>query len=110
MAETRKILGQAALSGPSAAVYTVPSATQAVVSTIVVTNFSSSLNDFFWIWVVKNGDTSGANKQLIYSGVGIPPNETFCSTVGVTLNTGDAIWAGSDVNSISINIFGVEIT
>ena len=108
MAETRKILGQAVLT-TAAAVYTVPATTQAVVSTIVVASTSSSIADDFSIWVVKSGDSAPANKQLIYYSIDIPANETFCSTVGITLNTGDSIWASGSGNA-SINIFGVEIT
>ena len=108
MAETRKILGQAAL--PSTVltdVYTVPALSQAVISTIVVTN-RSAIPSSFRVSVVVGGAVDDP-KQYIYYDVYIPSYETFAATIGITLNAGDVVRGYATTANLSINLFGVEI-
>jgi hypothetical protein len=106
--ETRKVLGQAALAATTLTdVYTVPAATQAVISTMVVTNRAGSSTNFrLSVAVAGAADNS---KQYLYYDVTIPAFETFCSTIGVTLNTTDVVRAYAGNSNLSVNLFGVEI-
>jgi len=109
MAQTEKILGQ---SYPTATVltdlYTVPGATKAQTSTIVVSNQSAS-NDTFRISVAEAG-AADSTEQYLYYDITIPGNDTFCATIGITLNTTDVIRCYSAGGTCSFNLFGIEKT
>jgi hypothetical protein len=109
MAESRKILGQTALAATTLTdIYTVPAATQAIASSIVICNRSASSTTFrVSIAVAGASDT---NAQYIYYDVPIPGNETFIATIGITLEATDVVrvWAGAA--TLSVNLMGVEIT
>lgn len=109
MALTYKILGQSQLGTTAAAVYTVPSATQAVVSTLTVSNVSSYMATIDLYVVLSGGSASTANAVLYQAQV--PPNSESNLTIGITLGAGDAIWATASASStINVNIFGSEIS
>lgn len=109
MAETNKILGQ---SLPAATTrtdaYTVPSATQAVVSSLMICNQSSSA-DSFQVSVAASG-ASHASSQFIYKDVTVPAGQTFAATLGVTLNTTDKLRVYSTGGNLVFTVFGVEVT
>lgn len=109
MADTNKTLAQ---SIPSASVltdaYTVPGATSAVVSTILICNQSSS-NSIFRISVAVAG-AGDTGKQYLYYNIPIRGNDTFAATLGITLATTDIIRVYGGNGQISFNIFGIEIT
>ena len=109
MAETRKVLGQ---SNPGAATltdaYTVPGATQAIVSTISVANRSATPTAFR-ISVAVAGAVDDA-KQYAYYDITIGGNVTFVSTLGITLGAADVIRVYATLATLSFNIFGVELT
>ena len=108
MAETRKVLGQAALSATTlTSIYTVPALTQAVVSTVTVVNRGGTTTTFR-VSVAIAGAADDP-RQYIYYDVSIPANETFASTVGITLNSGDIVKGYAGNGNLSFNIFGVEI-
>jgi hypothetical protein len=109
MAETRKVLAQ---SIPAAATltdaYTVPGATQAVVSTITVTNQSATATAFrLSVAIAGAADTA---KQYISYDVPIAGNETKAFTMGITLGAADVIRVYATLATLSFNIFGVELT
>jgi hypothetical protein len=111
MATVRKILGQL---NPSAAtvetVYTVPAATECVISSIVVCNTSDTgAADSFSIAVIPSGDTL-ATKNLVYVLIPINGNNTFVATVGITLGAGDYVQVFSTSGESSFSLFGMEIT
>jgi hypothetical protein len=109
MAEIRKVLGQAALAATTLTdVYTVPVGKQAVVSTIVVANRSVSATTFN-VSVAVAGAADNP-KQYLYYNIDTPGKETFCTTIGVTLNAGDVVRAYSPSANLSVSLFGVEIT
>lgn len=109
MASTFKILGQ---SKPSAATltdaYTVPALTSATVSTITVAN-QSSASTSFRISVAIGGAADTAAQYLYYD-IAIPGNDTFATTIGITLASGDVIRVYNTLATCSFNIFGVEAT
>lgn len=109
MTETLKILAQApSTSATNYTAYTV-TATSAIISTISLCNTGSS-DDTVRIYTVKSGDTTSVKNALYYN-LPIYANETFASTLGITLSTGDNIVIYSALSSlIGIQIFGSEIT
>lgn len=109
MATTFKILGQ---SKPNAttltAAYTVPAATTATVSTITVANQSATATSFR-ISVAINGAADTAAQYLYYD-ISIPGNNTFATTIGITLGAGDVVRVYNTLATCSFNVFGVENT
>ena len=108
MATTYKVLGQ---SNPSAttltALYTVPSATEAVVSTISVANLSGSAITYR-IAIRPNGAAIDNSHYLAYD-VSLAANSTTAYTLGLTLDATDVISVyASDTNAV-FQAFGSEI-
>lgn len=107
--ELYKVLAQA---NPAAATlttaYLVPAATQAVISTIIVANRSSTRTKFR-IAVVINGEGAD-DKQYIAYDVDIEGNDIQEITVGATLGAGDRIRVYATLATLSFNVFGVEVT
>jgi hypothetical protein len=109
MSSTHKVLGQ---SNPSAATltdaYTVPSVTEAIVSSVTVTNRSAAATSFRLSIAVAGAADS--NEQYISYDVPIAGNETKSFTLGVTMATTDVFRVFATLATLSFNIFGVEIT
>ena len=109
MAEANKVLAQ---SNPGAATlttaYTVPSSTQAVVSTITVCN-RSSVGTTFRI-AVRPAGAAISNEHYLYYDCYIQGNDTFAATIGMTLATTDVVSVYATLATLSFNLFGVEIT
>ena len=110
MATIYKVLGQSSLTAETNTdVYTVPSATSAVISTIVICNRASSANTFR-IAVRPDGATL-ANEHFLAYDVSLSANDSTTLTLGITLDAGDVITARSGASAlISVNIFGSEIS
>ena len=109
MATTYKVLAQ---SKPNAATltdaYTVPAATTATVSTITVANQSATATSFrVSVAVAGAADTAS---QYLYYDIAIPGNNTFATTIGITLASGDVIRVYNTLATCSFNIFGVQNT
>jgi hypothetical protein len=108
MAKTYKILGQASPSATTETdLYTVPSATQAVVSSIVVANRNIA-DSTFRISVSEDGNST-SNKDYIAYDISIPGNSQYSATLGITLNAADKIRVYSSTSNLSFNVFGSEI-
>ena len=109
MADTFKVLAQSAPSAASLTdIYTVPGATSAVISTIVVVNTSSPSTTFrISIQVANAADNI---KQYLYYDTIIGGNDTFVATLGITLAATDVIAVYATLATLSFNVFGVEIT
>ena len=109
MPTTYKVLGQ---SSPTADtdtnLYTVPSATQTVVSTITVCNRSGSI-DIFNI-AVRPAGASIANQHYVFFGEPIGSNSSVILTIGMTIAATDIITVRSLNGSTSFNAFGSEIS
>jgi len=109
MATTRKVLGQHVPSaGATDLMYTVPSSTQAVVSSIVCCN-TAALDDVLSIGVVEAGDTIAA-KNILYYQLPVSSYNTFTATIGITMNAGDMLYVYSLNGYVSFSAFGQEIT
>lgn len=108
MATTYKVLGQvAAAATTETTLYTVPASTSAVISTITITNRTSSLATFRVSVSVAGAATS--NKDYLYYDLGITGNDTFASTLGLTLGAGDVVRVYASAASLSFQLFGQEI-
>jgi hypothetical protein len=103
-----KVLGQAALTTAVANVYTVPAATQTVVSTVVVANRTTS--NVNYSIAVRPAGAALANQHYIAFNAIAAASDSIALTLGLTLGNTDVISASASANSLSISIFGSEIT
>lgn len=109
MATAYKVLGQSYPSSDTlTTAYTVPSATETVVSTITVCNLGAA-PDTYRIAVRPDAEAI-ANKHYIAYDSGIAPQDTQTLTLGITLNASDVISVYSDLGTIAFNLFGSEIS
>lgn len=109
MLETRKVLGQLDVGAAAeATLYTVPAATQAVVSTVIVCN-RGAVATTFRIRIRVAGVATDV-KQYIYYDVPIPGNDTFAATIGICLGAGDLLTVEAGTTDVSFGAFGVELT
>jgi hypothetical protein len=107
MATNYKVLGQSNPSATTATtLYTVPSSTEAVLSTIVVANQSTA--GTYRLAIRPDGESLAAKHYLAYD-VALPANSTHTYTIGVTLNAADVITVYASSASQSFNAFGSEI-
>ena len=108
MATTYKVLGQ---SNPSATtvttLYTVPSATQAVVSTIVIANLAAT-SATFRIAVRVAGATL-ANSQYVAYDVTVGASDSTALTLGITLGAADVVTVYASTANLTFTAFGSEI-
>ena len=109
MPTTYKVLGQSNPAATTATtLYTVPSSTSSVVSTISVCNAGSSAATFR-IAVRPAGATLEQKHYLIY-GATVPASDTTMITVGLTLATTDVITVYASSANISFQAYGSEIS
>lgn len=109
MATTYKVLGQIEPSAASATTaYTVPSATQAVVSTITACNQGAGSANIR-IAVRPNGETLADKHYVVYD-VTIAGYETVAFTIGITVDAADVITVQASTATVSFNVFGTEIS
>lgn len=103
-----KVLGQ---SNPSATtdttLYTVPSATDTVVSTITVTNLGTSGT---YRIAIRPGGASIANQHYIAYDAALNANDSITWTLGITLDATDVITVRASNTSFAFNAFGSEIS
>jgi hypothetical protein len=108
MATTYKVLGQVAPSATTATtLYTVPSATQTIVSTMSVCNRTAG-ELTFRIAIRPSGATL-ANLHYIAYDAKVAANDTTFITVGATLSTTDVITVYASSADLSFTAFGSEI-
>lgn len=104
-----KVLGQSAPAATTATtLYTVPSATETVVSTIAVTNRAATAATFR-IAVRPDGATL-ANEHYISYDAPISANDSLFITVGATANAADVITVYASTANLSFTAFGSEIS
>ena len=108
MPTTYKVLGQANGTTAVSNVYTVPAATQAVISTVVIANRSSS-NVNYRIAVCQNAAAVSNTNYIAYDAV-ISGNDSIGLSLGITMGNNDLISANASSNVLTLSIFGTEIT
>jgi hypothetical protein len=108
MATTYKVLGQSNPSATTATtLYTVPAATSAIVSTIVVCNQAATAATYRI--AVRIAGTSLTAAQYIAYDVSLPANASDTLTLGVTLGATDVITVYASSATMSFSAFGSEI-
>ena len=109
MPTTYKVLGQLY---PSAAtlstLYTTPSSTSSVVSTITICNLSAT-PDTFRVAIRASG-ASISNEDYLFYEESIAGFSTVTLTAGITLATTDVVSVFSTNGTCSFNLFGSEIS
>ena len=109
MANAYKVLGQLNPSAASAGdVYTVPSATEAVISSILVANIAGTA-DTYRLSVRPSG-AAQEDKHYIAYDTNCPANDTISLTLGITLAATDVITVYAAGANLTFNVFGTEIT
>jgi len=108
MAIVYKVLGQSSpIATTDTDVYTVPSATSAVVSTISVCNRSAVIVTYRI--AVRPAGASIANQHYIAYDVTLAASDTTALTLGVSLATTDVVTVYASTANLTFNIFGSEI-
>lgn len=109
MATNYKVLAQSAPSATTSTdIYTVPSATEAVVSTIVVANRAAAPATYR-IAVRPDGATL-ANQHYIAYDVTVGASDSTTLTLGITIDASDVISVYASTANLSFNVFGSEIS
>jgi len=109
MANAYKVLAQSApLATTATDVYTVPSSTETIVSTIIIANRAAS-SGTFRLSVRPNGAAQADQHYIAYD-VPIAANDSTTLTLGITLDASDVVTAYCSSADMSVNVFGTEIT
>ncbi|NBP03576.1 MAG: hypothetical protein EBU90_26475 [Proteobacteria bacterium] len=105
-----KVLGQLDAAATTAEnLYTVPSGSSAVVSTIVVANRTTSARTYRLAVKPTTGTTLAASHYVAYD-VSIPANDSVALTMGVTLASGNVIVTyASAASALTFTAFGSEL-
>lgn len=108
MALTYKVLGQL---NPSAltetTLYTCPTATQAIISNIIVCN-QGALPATIRIAIRPDAETLNAKHYIVY-GPSLAAYETKEFSLGITLDAADIITVYASTATMSFNAYGVQI-
>ena len=108
MATNYKVLGQVNPSaGTATTAYTVPAATQTVISTITVCNLGAAPTSYRI--AVRPDGASLANQHYLVYDAGIAPQETQTLTLGITVDATDVITVYAGTATMAFNLFGSEI-
>jgi hypothetical protein len=109
MATNYKVLGQSAPSATTdTTLYTVPSATQSVISTITVCNRAATIATYR-ISVRPDG-ASLANQHYVAYDVELLPYSTAALTLGITVDASDIIEVYGSTADLTFNAFGSEVS
>lgn len=108
MATTYKVLGQSSPSATTATtLYTVPAATQTIVSTVTVANRAATAGSYRI--AVRVAGASLANSQYIAYDVSLPANASDTLTLGLTVGATDVITVYASSADFTFSAFGSEI-
>lgn len=109
MATAYKVLGQVApLATTATVLYTVPSATEAVVSSVTVCNRAGTAGTFRLS--VRPDGAALANQHYVVYDTSIAANDTVILTIGLTLDATDVLEAYASSADMSFNAYGSEIS
>ena len=94
--------------GTYATLYTVPSAKQAVISTIAICNTASTAATFR-IGITTSAGTPAASEWLAYDTT-VAATDTVFLTVGASLDTGKFVRVSSSATTVAFTAFVSEIS
>ena len=97
-----------ASTGTYATLYTTPAATEAVISSLVITNQSSSAITVR-IGLDASPDTPSASEWLVYDAA-VAGNDTVALTLGVTLDAEKFVRVSSSADTCNFTAFLSEIS
>lgn len=107
MAATYKVLGQAAPAATTNTdLYTVPAATQAVISTLAICNRTATATTYRI--AVRPAGAAVANQHYLCYDTALSGNQTTTLTIGVALATTDVLTVYAGNTNLSFTAFGVE--
>lgn len=108
MATTYKVLGQ---SNPAAttltSLYTVPAATEAVVSSIVVANLTAT--DATFRLAVRPAGASISDEHYIGYDITVGASDSTVLTMGITMEATDVLSVYASTADVTFNAYGSEI-
>lgn len=108
MANSYKVLGQSAPSATTDTdVYTVPSGTQTVISSIVITERGGA--DATFRIAVRPDGASITNSQYIAYDTPITANDVVALTLGITVDASDVVTVYASSGDVTFSLFGSEI-
>ena len=109
MATTYKVLGQSAPAATTATtLYTVPAATSAVVSTLVITNRAAATATYR-VAVRPAGATLSTEHYIVYDST-LANNDAVFLTLGITLAATDVITVYASSSTTTFSAYGSELT
>ena len=110
MATSYKSLGQLDLTTTSLTdLYTCPSSTETVVSTVIIANRDDE-GTTFRLAIRVDGDAI-SNQHYIAYDVPVAANDSTTLTLGITMLATDVMTVSAgDADALSINAFGAEVT
>jgi len=109
LANAYKVLAQSAPAATTATdVYTVPAATESVISTVIIANRAATAGTFR-LSIRPNGAVQ-ANQHYIAYDVPIAANDSTTLTLGITVDAADVLTAYCSSADMSVNVFGTEIS
>jgi hypothetical protein len=104
-----KVLGQVAPSATTATTaYTVPSTTQAVISTIVICNRAASAGTYRI--AIRPDGAAIANTHYVAYDIAIAANDSTALTLGITLGDTDVVTVYASSADMTFSVFGSEIS
>jgi len=108
MATVYKVLGQSNPSATTATtLYTVPSATSTVTSTLTICNFGVATKIRV---AIRPAGASLANSHYIIYDADVAANDTLFFTLGVSLATTDVVTVYAGTANVTFNLFGAEMS
>lgn len=108
MANVYKVLGQQVPSANTlTTLYTVPAATNTVISTISVANYGAT-NASYSLSVARAGASDSANQYFV-RGATVPAADSIFLTIGLTLGATDVVRCNTNSTTVAFNAFGSEI-
>ena len=108
MANAYKVLGQSAPSATTDTdIYTVPSSTEAVISTVVVANRSTS--DATYRIAVRPDGATIANQHYVAYDITVGASDSTALTLGITMDAADVLTVQGSTGNLTFSVFGSEI-
>ena len=109
MANVYKVLGQSIPAATTnTTLYTVPSATSAVCSTLTICNQGATSTNVR-VAIRPAGATLATSQYIVYDPQ-ISPNDTLFFTLGISLETTDVVTIYAGTATVSFSLFGSEIS
>ena len=104
-----KVLGQSAPSATTdTTLYTVPSSTEAIISTLIIANRAAT-SATYRIAIRPNAATLATLHYIAYD-VAVGANDSTTLTLGLTLDATDVVTVRSSSADLTFSAFGSEVT